>query len=629
MDNTEDLHITDGEIKLAEQILLPEGCCFSDEAKAIIRCMKSAEVVACPGSGKTTVTLAKLKIFAEKMSSDDGAGICVLSHTNVAVNEIKAKMGETAEKLLSPPNFVGTIQEFMDQFLVAPFLRGRIRSSIRPMEDQAYNVAMYNLIMKDEDFARLRNFLARRSGYAGGRRLLYYLGNIRRGENGLYKIDNGASIAGVDTGAYRLYGQAVIKLLSSQGAMRFTDSHKCAMQAIENWNAQFPGLFAKKFKYVFIDEYQDCSKLQRDVLDKVFPVNECAVFKIGDVDQSIFNNSAKDELWRPSESRLCLSCSNRYSQEIADVVTCLRADGQKIESSRGKNGYKPCLIVFGPGKAGDVVGKFSEILDEKGFCDTEKVYKAIGRIKNKASKMNIGSYWSGYNNSNSSGKDSYWSYVRNIREGILCGEVFFIDKYMKGLICEILRFSRVRNGGRLYYTDNVEEFFVSKGTDKKYRLGILQLATLDVATDDIDDKIRHLIEETLGVSREDNLFEKIPNYFMKGDETSDAAQKEGNIYVDKAGRKIVFSTIHGVKGETHDVTLVLETEHGGKKDLELIVPFLEGGTPDITPDDEYIRRCVYVGMSRPRDLLCVAMTKETYSGHEKAFLDAGWEIYMI
>ena len=94
------LEIRDEEIESVERLLLPTGCVFPDDAKAVIRCWHSTDVAACPGSGKTTVVLAKLKLLADHMPLPNNAGICVLSHTNVAVDTIKAKMSDYAGKLM-------------------------------------------------------------------------------------------------------------------------------------------------------------------------------------------------------------------------------------------------------------------------------------------------------------------------------------------------------------------------------------------------------------------------------------------------------------------------------------------------------------------------------------------------
>lgn len=109
---TVEWEISDQDIELIEKLLLPDGAHFQDDARNVIRCWHSSEVSACPGSGKTTVLLAKLKLLADKMPFDDGAGICVLSHTNVAVDEIRNRLAGDSDKLLGYPNYVGTIQSF-------------------------------------------------------------------------------------------------------------------------------------------------------------------------------------------------------------------------------------------------------------------------------------------------------------------------------------------------------------------------------------------------------------------------------------------------------------------------------------------------------------------------------------
>lgn len=59
--------ISDQDIQAAEELLLSHGAHFPEDARNVIRCWHSTDVAACPGSGKTTVLLAKLKLLADKM----------------------------------------------------------------------------------------------------------------------------------------------------------------------------------------------------------------------------------------------------------------------------------------------------------------------------------------------------------------------------------------------------------------------------------------------------------------------------------------------------------------------------------------------------------------------------------
>lgn len=103
-----------------------------------------------------------------------------------------------------------------------------------------------------------------------------------------------------------------------------------------------------------------------------------------------------------------------------------------------------------------------------------------------------------------------------------------------------------------------------------------------------------------------------------GNTSKDNRYKENEICIQ-------FDTVFGVKGETHDATLYLETESRRGTDLKRIMSLLEGKKLKSTSAIcEKSRRCVYVGFSRPKYLLCVAMCISTYQNHEKAFED--WKV---
>ena len=85
------------------------------------------------------------------------------------------------------------------------------------------------------------------------------------------------------------------------------------------------------------------------------------------------------------------------------------------------------------------------------------------------------------------------------------------------------------------------------------------------------------------------------------------------------------STIHKVKGETHDATLYLETEIQRSSDLKRVFPYYNGTKLGTSPLYNYSRKCAYVGFSRPRKLLCVAIHENTYEQSGNAF--SSWGIY--
>ena len=123
--------ITDEDVRWATSVLgLPENAFFgedgTDPRKEVLKEMASIDVSACPGSGKTTLLVAKLAILANKWRYRT-KGICVLSHTNAARDEIEKRLGHSAvgRDLLSYPHFIGTIHGFVDHFFALPWLRSK------------------------------------------------------------------------------------------------------------------------------------------------------------------------------------------------------------------------------------------------------------------------------------------------------------------------------------------------------------------------------------------------------------------------------------------------------------------------------------------------------------------------
>ena len=131
---------TDDEIRAAHDVMLPGKPDFEEDKLAVIRCNESRDIKACPGSGKTTVLLAKLSILSNRMPFADGSGICVLTHTNVAIDEIKARFGGKADVLFSYPNYCGTIQSFVDTFLTIPWFNSYSSHPLVTVDDDRANV---------------------------------------------------------------------------------------------------------------------------------------------------------------------------------------------------------------------------------------------------------------------------------------------------------------------------------------------------------------------------------------------------------------------------------------------------------------------------------------------------------
>lgn len=631
------IHISDKEIEEIEKILLPKSCHFADDARNVIRCWKSSEIVACPGSGKTTVLLAKLKVLAEKMPFPDGTGVCVLSHTNVAVNEIKTKLSKYADKLMGYPNYVGTIQSFIDQYVTRPYLKNIIKSSIQIVDDITYANYFYNLIWEDmrktSPYNSLRYFIKYKvkDGSSKFSNQVDYIQNLYCQDGALYVYGQKKAIAGKDSLSAIQYIQAKESLLKDNGIITYSDAYKYANEAISQLTSEYTDLFSKRFQYVFVDEYQDCNLLQRQVLNKLFDKNVTCIFRVGDPDQAIYdldNNDRED--WNPGEDSIEMACSNRYGQEIADFLVNLRTGKRKIESTRGYLKYIPTLIVFNDNSKNKVIKVFIDVLNQYELFDSDGVYKVIGLVKREELKgLKIGDYWDGFDpNQNLRKTNRYWNHLYIIAEEMKKGKLYLAEKEVRKILCEIFNFvGRINlESGSKYTLTSIKKILFDKYydlyTDCLINLSMLQ----DYNIEKINYEIQYIVTNIIGKECNDgDVISKIPFYYMDKSTVKSQYKLQKNIIFDESyERKIVFDTVHGVKGETHDATLYLETEKNRSSDIKRILPYLGVGKLGSGKEVEQSRKCVYVGMSRPNKLLCLAIQESTYVKSKGAF--ANWDI---
>lgn len=621
-----DWNITDYEIEVVEKMLLPENFHFADDAKEVIRHWESIDVSACPGSGKTTVLLAKLKLIADRMPLENGSGICVLSHTNVAVNEIQSKLSEYADKITGYPNFVGTIQSFIDKFITFPYLKSITKQSLQIVDDITYAKHLYELIRGNTTkYRTLFYFIQMKFDKSGTqyKDVFDFIKGLHLEDGDLYQGDS-QRVAKAESDSAVQYHKAKKELLLSHGMLTYRDSYQYGIHAL-NRRTDLPFLLCNRFRFVFIDEFQDCNQIQREILSRIFDETKCCVFRIGDPDQAIYSNDGNNtEDWQPSENALHIVSSNRYSQEIANILYPLRTGKHPIYSLRGNSGIPPTLIIYDDATRKRVIDAYVCLLDKYGLTDPDGVYKVIGWVKDVSLKgIKISDYWENFNATDKSWyPNSYWEMIESICEELKQGNLYKAENVIRRLVCKIVNYLGCKDSSGRFYTYSS----IKKKLDEKYhdiyREKVLLMACLsEYDSLEIDRIIREMVN---GIFKRDDIFNRLPKYFMDESYRKKSRASNDNIYT-LNGRKIQFSTVHKVKGKTHDATLYLETEKSNSSDLKRILPYLNGSVPGTSPLYNYSRKCVYVGFSRPRKLLCVAIHEKTYRQSKGAF--ETWEIF--
>ena len=146
-------------------------------------------------------------------------------------------------------------------------------------------------------------------------------------EGGIHLSGVNRVLAGKSTNSAISYARAIQRLLSEEGLIRYNDTYRYTLLALKKYGSSLQTLLSRRFQYAFVDEYQDCSTLQRNVLDALFSGTETIFQKIGDVDQAIYNSTNDNTpVWQVEDSYSSNAHSNRYGQEIGGVLSDLRTE---------------------------------------------------------------------------------------------------------------------------------------------------------------------------------------------------------------------------------------------------------------------------------------------------------------
>ena len=251
--------ISGQDIQAVEEILLPHGAQFPEDARNVIRCWHSTDVAACPGSGKTTVLLAKLKLLADRMPLENGAGICVLSHTNVAVNEIKNRLSDYADRLLGYPNYMGTIQSFIDRFVTMPYLRNVSGRNVQVIDGFTYAQHMLSKIECNKKYSALKYIIELnfKPGNQFNTKIDYIQALYIRGDGDLCIGKQHKPLASAKKLSAEQYKKLLIDILKEEGIIRYQDAYTCAQIAIDKLPTEYTDFFSSRFQYVFILNFHE------------------------------------------------------------------------------------------------------------------------------------------------------------------------------------------------------------------------------------------------------------------------------------------------------------------------------------------------------------------------------------
>ncbi|MGD9545902.1 MAG: UvrD-helicase domain-containing protein [Candidatus Krumholzibacteriia bacterium] len=643
---------------------------FDQSRQEFLRSRTTLDVSACPGSGKTTLIVAKLAIMARKWSHRT-KGICVLSHTNAAREEIQRRLRGTVvgQQLLSYPHFIDTIHGFVNRFLALPWLNSNGFPAATVDDD--VTSAYRHRVLTNSDYWKVENFLRRK--HSGFDRI-----RVRDRNLDIWLGDRPFP-ARASAETYQIARRAA-QVSSNAGYFCYDEMFIWAKALLEDC----PGvakLLQQRFPLVIVDEMQDTSDLQVGILEGVFPraSSEVSLQRVGDPNQAIFDGAPAGTAVSGGfpDAPTCLKIPNsfRFGPGIATLaspfaIDAAGPDGLQGVGPRPVEGAPDCctnaLFIFQDAEAQGVLNAYGHHVLAS-FGDEALAagdVTAVGAVHQDASDVTAGNpqfpktvphYWSGYT-AEVGRRDPHprtlIQYVRVARAFVLDGRDLApgVEKIASGLV----RLARHAGGAELLgrraprHRSVVDALSTNAEATSAYRrllrAFLIDWETLSVSSWAQRQADIRLVAAGLGAS---GTAPALADDFLRWDQydpslavsAATSPQDAGpNVYrvEDGAGRRvdIRLGSVHSMKGQTHLATLLLSTywhDHSAEK----MLPWLLGEKVNLngagTRDRARLQQ-TYVAMTRPSHLVCLAVPRAALgdhaalTGHVATLKERGWQV---
>ncbi len=607
-----------------------QGLSFDDESKDFIKCLDSKDIQACPGAGKTTSLVAKLDIIASQMPFKDNSGILVLTHTNVAVDEIKAKLGANAKILLSYPNHVGTFQSFVNKFLAIPMYVKLVGKRPERIDNEIYENIFIKQLAGSLLYGLKEKFKQQETTEQGK------LENVKNFLKSFYidlQDDNKLKKYNGDSFEYKHNSPSdtykkiqSIKLdLFKNGIVTFDDMYylaKLFLHSFPNMNE----VFQKRFKYVFVDEVQDTDDKQFEILDTLFSNSDVVIQRIGDKNQEIFAAmGSKARGWQVTHDRLEIKNTKRLSSKISEKVTHFAISPQELNGIEAIE-IQPVILLFDRSTMSETVFlEFSRLIEEYGLNNGNKLFRAVGAVKEHESGYGISEYFPSFipaDNASIAHETLLEKFELFDTKSIFPKEY---KKTLMSIIIEYLKAEEIKNDNKFFTVSDLLKYLREnhKEAYSNFKLklfeGVQKLNSKECSFDVLKEKLQIVLNKfghTLDEQKLKNIIKAHKLDIAYKTDKNQYRYSNGGIEFD-----IHISTIHKAKGETHTATLVLETYYYDY-DLKKLLPLLKGESIANGIRNDHKRKLLYVAMSRPTHLLCLAINKEHVSDEDKSDLES-------
>jgi DNA helicase-2/ATP-dependent DNA helicase PcrA len=631
------------------------------------------DVSACPGSGKTTMVVAKLAILARKWPHRT-KGICVLSHTNVAREEIQRRLGSTVvgQRLLGYPHFIDTIHSFVNRFLALPWLNSNGFPS--PRIDNDATTAYRRVALTKAGYRTVQNFLDKKHSDFDRLRIC--------ARDFSFNLGGKPFPAGPNTESFKLAKQAVERAAKA-GYFCYDEMFVWARALMDDF-PYVSSWLRGRFPLLIVDEMQDTSEAQGAILRAVFPrtSHDIVVQRVGDPNQAIFDEtdeSATNEPFPDPDQSCCLDVPNsyRFGPEIAALASPFAV---APVGTNGLRGIGPKAIVGTPATCPHAVFIFPDnstegVLDAYGrhilanFDDcalSNGTVTAVGAVHQDASDVapghqrfpkSVPHYWSGYTAEMSRKEphpETFAQYVLAAQAAIpdrgdLSPGVERIASGLIRLACSVGDAGKLKRKIRMHraigeaLATNNEAITAYRRLLKGFLIDWIPLtkASWSGLQQDILGVACALCDGATDRANAAN-FLAWPGHDLSLLVRSTASRSDAgpNLYRVLDGDRRVdirLGSIHSVKGQSHLATMVLSTywhAHSSQRMLPWLLGEKINGCGTGAHDSKRLLQ-TYVAMTRPSHLVCLAVPRfifvdnQAFSTRLVTLAARGWRVAEI
>ncbi|WP_082341669.1 UvrD-helicase domain-containing protein [Paenibacillus solani] len=183
--------------------------------------------------------------------------------------------------------------------------------------------------------------------------------------------------------------------LQNEGICSYNELQGLALKYVNDFQRELQSIFSERFSFVFVDEMQDTSLLQMQVLEKTFDKEKVTFQCFGDPQQTIYESDDNGCAWEPRDP-LLIKNSNRLSESIAKAADVVALNPYGMQGRKSQNGVllQPVIITYKDDDVSHVLEAFSKLIVKHKLSERDNtIFKAVGMVKDKNEGLSIKSYF--------------------------------------------------------------------------------------------------------------------------------------------------------------------------------------------------------------------------------------------